>query len=212
MDEITRRLMMAAAAKGKAEYINSFSVINGSMLSSSATFAIPPGAQVGDLILVFVAATGSSISMTPPAGWTVLTAWSGSGPCGCVFYRERQAGDSNGYMSVPFSVSAYANTFSQCWRNAKIGAYGAFARASTPVVASGITMGSDGFLLHFVAAYASPTFTPEGSMSIRYASSSPAPSIANFYAELSAGPTGSRTPGMSSQNVNIGALVGIEAK
>jgi hypothetical protein len=77
-------------------------------LGTAGTVTVPAGTAAGDTLLLFESHASTTISATPPAGWTQVRTTSTSNLTSTVYERSATAGDAGSNVTVTFSGSVKA--------------------------------------------------------------------------------------------------------
>lgn len=195
--------------------------------ATSTTFALtaPAGIVAGDVLLAQIAATGgSNITVTAPAGWTLISRLnSGTALLQGIYYKVASAADSGAIFTWTLSASQKSTGGIVAYRGVNNiepidAAGGQVNAASTSVTAPSVTTTSSNAMLvgFFGLGTAQAAFNVPGTMVERYdVSSNALPGTGSAAADaIQAAPGASGAQVATTNNktaVNIGHLVALRA-
>jgi hypothetical protein len=190
-------------------------------VGTSLTLNKPAGAIVNDLLLAQVTIRSTSITITPPAGWTFVrrdNTGSGSNQLGQAVYYKFVGGSEPASYTWSFggSIDASGGIVSEAGVSptSPIDVSGGLGGSGTDVTAPSVTTTApnDG-LVAFFASGSSTAFTPPGGMPERYQAGGGQTSVsAADGSQAAAGATGARiatAPSAPSSSPNIGQLIAL---
>lgn len=183
----------------------------------------PAGVQSGDLLIAQIAIRGdAAVSITPPAGWTLLrrdTAVGGSPPLSVALYTKTAGSSEPGNYTWTFAGKRRAVGIIAAYRGASgIDAHGGQATntASSLITAPSVTatVAGDRLLAFFAQAHGKAKLTEPAGMSRRERRQSGGDedgvsALAADQTLAAAGPTGPRTAGSNRSAIGVGQLVAL---
>jgi hypothetical protein len=197
------------------------SASSGGMVGTSLTLNKPAGAVVNDLLLAQVTIRSASITITPPAGWTLVRrddTGSGSNQLGQAVYYRFAGGSEPASYAWTFSGSIDASggivSLAGVSPTSPIDVSGGLGGSGTSVTAPSVTTtASNDGLVAFFGSGSSTAFTPPTGMTERYQAGGGQTAVsAADGSQAAVGATGPRTataPSAASSSPNIGQLVAL---
>jgi hypothetical protein len=140
---ITKPITVSVAAAGIAFVGSATADVSGTV----AQVTVPAAVQAGDTLLLFESHASTVVTMTNPAGWTLVGTTIKSNLTTNVYRKAATAGDASSSASVTYSASVKASLVVADYRHAAAGLVETSASTtsttvhSTPVL-TGLTAGS----------------------------------------------------------------------
>lgn len=216
--------MLAGEAQAAITYVASTTIPSSGAPAASIAISVPAGIAVGDLLLAQVAVRGGTgTTVTPPAGWTLVTSGDSTTNLKQSIYYRLVDGTEPASYTFSFSSNQRAAAGMIAYRgvdtSAPVNVFSTRVNASsTSVTTTAVTTTvSDTMIVGLFATATVSSFTPPAGMTERYdAATSAGPNGATVEAadvlQAAAASSGAKTATAANADVNIGALLALKPR